>query len=401
MSNTVIALPGARQVAPTGMATSQATVVEQSRAVAEVQAAVVVAQSNPRDVDRAIADMRDTCGRLPVANRAFYAVPNRGSGLSVHLMRELARIWGNTDHGVRELRRDDDAGVSEVQAWAWDQQTNTRSTRSFIQPHQRMKGKERQNLVDLNDIYLTNQNTGARAVRECISSVLPDWFIAEAQAVCEATLQNGEGKSVEERSREAATAFANHGVTRAQLEDYVKAKYGKWTPAMLADLQRVYVSITQDGIAATEFFTAAPVRVEPEKHGAPQTPQGAAPSGTTQGVAAPGATEVEGQDAQTSDAPRPADTTPPEPHAAPDAATARQVAAINIALNARGVGNKGTGDQRRDAKLAWLTEATGRRIESSKYLTKAEAGTLLDHFAAEDAAKPNALPAEPEPFPND
>jgi hypothetical protein len=258
VTTTAITLPGARTV---GTATSQATVVEQSRAVAEVQAAVIVAQSHPRDIDRAMADMRDTCGRLPVASRAFYAVPNRGQGLSVHLMRELARIWGNLDYGVRELRRDDEAGESEMQAWSWDQQTNTRSTRSFIQPHQRMKGKDRQALVDLNDIYLSNQNTGARAVRECISSVLPDWYIAEAQAVCEATIKHGEGKSTEDRAREAVQAFSGHGVSRAQLETFVGAKATAWTPDMIATLQRVYVSITQDGIAASEFFTEQPVSV--------------------------------------------------------------------------------------------------------------------------------------------
>src|SRR5690606_31084523 len=123
---------------------------------------------------------------------------------------------------------------------------------------------ERQALVDLNDIYLSNQNTGARTVRECIASVLPDWFIAVAQAVRETTLNNGEGKSAEERSREAAPAISQHGVTRARLEDYVGAKFGKWTPAMLADLQRVYVSITQDGMAAAEFFTERTVEVKPE-----------------------------------------------------------------------------------------------------------------------------------------
>jgi hypothetical protein len=127
-----------------------------------------------------------------------------------------------------------------------------------------MKGRERQALVDLNDIYLSNQNTGARAVRECISSVLPDWFIAEAQTTCEATLNNGEGKSAEERSREAVQAFGSHGVTRPQLEDYVGAKFGKWTPAMLADLQRVYVSITQDGMAPAEFFPERAVELKPE-----------------------------------------------------------------------------------------------------------------------------------------
>lgn len=265
MTAQTISLPSRRTdgVVPTGHAASQATVVEQSRAVAEVQAAVVVAQSNPRDIDRALADMRDTCGRLPVANRAFYAVPNRGEGLSIHLMRELARIWGNVDYGVRELRRDDDEGVSEMQSWAWDQQTNTRSTRSFIQPHAKSTRKGRVALTDINDVYLNNQNTGARAVRECIASVIPDWVIAEAEQICRKTLEHGEGKSPEVRSREAVEAFGGHGVTRAQLEDYVGAKFGKWTPAMLADLQRVYVSITQDGIAASEFFTEKAVSVAP------------------------------------------------------------------------------------------------------------------------------------------
>jgi hypothetical protein len=237
-----VSLPSRRTdgIAPVGRAASQATVVEQSRAVAEVAAAVQVAQ-------------------------AFYAVPNRGEGLSIHIMRELARIWGNVDYGVRELRRDDAddvAGVSEMQAWAWDQQTNTRSTRSFIQPHAKSTRKGRVALTDINDVYLNNQNTGARAVRECIASVIPDWVIAEAEQICRKTLEHGEGKSVEERSREAVTAFAAHGVTRAQIEDFLGAKYGKWTPVQLGELQRVYVSITQDGIAASEFFPERAVEVE-------------------------------------------------------------------------------------------------------------------------------------------
>jgi hypothetical protein len=65
---------------------------------------------------------------MALANRAFYSVPNRGNGPSVHLARELARIWGNLDYGVKELRRDDAAGESEVLAFAWDQQTNVRSS---------------------------------------------------------------------------------------------------------------------------------------------------------------------------------------------------------------------------------------------------------------------------------
>src|SRR5438128_2491865 len=84
---------------PPATAISQVTAVEQARAVAEVQAAIVVAQQVPRDKDRALAEMRDSCSRMALANRAFYEVKNRGNGPSVHLARELARTWGNPGYG--------------------------------------------------------------------------------------------------------------------------------------------------------------------------------------------------------------------------------------------------------------------------------------------------------------
>ena len=246
---------------PVGPTASQGTVVEQSRAVAEVAAAVQVAQTFPRDQNRALGQMRDTCGRIAVAHRAFYEVPNRGAGLSVHIARELVRIWGNVDYGVRELRRDDTEGVSEMQAWAWDQETNVRSARSFIVPHQRMKGRERQNLTDLGDIYLNNQNIGARAVRECMFSVLPGWYLTEAEQILRRTLQSGEGKSLEERRADAVAAFAEIDVTLQQLETRTGRPCGAWEPKDLAALQRVYATVTQDGIPAAEFFPEKAVEI--------------------------------------------------------------------------------------------------------------------------------------------
>ena len=244
-----------------GRPASQGTVVEQSRAVAEVAAAVRVARDFPRDIDRATAETQQTCDRLSVAEQAFYEVPNRGSGPSVHLARELARIWGNLDYGVRELNRDDKSGVSEMQAWAWDQQTNVRSTRSFIQPHQRMRGGRRQDLTDLGDIYLNNQNTAARAVRECIFTVLPTWFVDDAMRQLRTTLENGGGKSIAERRAEAIAAFGQLRVTQAQLEDRLGKQAAQWAPADFADLNRAYSSITKDGIPVSEFFPEKAVEV--------------------------------------------------------------------------------------------------------------------------------------------
>jgi hypothetical protein len=187
---------------------TQATAVEQARAVAEAQASVVVAQQAPRDLTRVWAQMREACSTRAVAERAFYSVPNRGNGASVHLARELARIWGNLQYAVRELRRDDDARESEIEAFAWDLQANTRVARTFQVPHMRMKGRERQPLIDLSDIYANNQNTGARAVRECIFAVLPDAFVHEAQQICQQTLQgNGDGASAKDQIPAMVAAF--------------------------------------------------------------------------------------------------------------------------------------------------------------------------------------------------
>lgn len=234
--------------------TSQATAVEQTRAIAEVQAAIVVAQQVRRDTERAVAEMKDSCQRMAMAERAFYAVPNRGTGASVHLMRELARIWGNIQYGVHELRRDDERGVSEIQAFAWDVETNSRNSRTFQQPHARMKSGERQKLTDLGDIYLSNQNTGARAVRECIDNVLPKWFTEEAQKVCRRTLEHGEGVPLEDRRNTMIAKYRDLGIKVDQLETKIGRQRGQWTAADIAQMGVLFTSITRDGLPKDEEF---------------------------------------------------------------------------------------------------------------------------------------------------
>ena len=234
--------------------TTQTTMVEQSRAVAEVQAAVTVALQFPRDMQRAWAEMKSSCGRTALASRAFYTVPNRGSGPSVHLARELARIWGNIDYGVRELSRDDESGMSEIQAYAWDQQTNVRSSRTFQVPHARMKNKRREALSDLGDIYLNNQNVGARAVREAIFTVLPNDYVEEAQTICRKTLVDGDGVPLVERVDAAVSAFAGIGIATDRLEAKVGKPRGQWGAQHVADMGVWYRDITRDGIDASSLI---------------------------------------------------------------------------------------------------------------------------------------------------
>lgn len=249
----------------TSPAASQATVVEQARAVAEVAAAVRVAQDNPRDVTRAMDSMRQACGQRALADRAFYSLPRAGGrveGSTVHLARELARCWMNLDYGIRELRRDDDAGQSEMQAWAWDQEANVRSTRSFIVPHERMARKERQKLTDLGDIANNNNSVAARAVRETIFTILPVWFREEAESVAARTLQDGGGKTMAQQVADALAHYRDtYNVTQAQLEERLERPAKEWTATDLGNLRVLSGEIGRGEKTVSDEFPAAPKAV--------------------------------------------------------------------------------------------------------------------------------------------
>lgn len=243
----------------------QATAVEQSRAVAEVQAAVLVAQQMPRDVEQARDEMRRSCSEPELADRAFYRFPRGGqtvTGASIHLAREVARAWGNIDYGIAEMRRDDDLGQSEMRAWAWDQQTNSRASTTFIVPHGRDKDNgQRQPLTSLRDIYENNANMGGRRVREMIFAVLPVWLVKEAERLCRETIERGDGTPLARRVDAVVAAFAKLDVSVARLEAKVGRARHLWTAYDVADLTVVGQSIKAGEIAVADEFPADPERV--------------------------------------------------------------------------------------------------------------------------------------------
>jgi hypothetical protein len=250
---------------PTPAHLGQATAIEQSRAVAEVHAAIVVAQQCPRDVDNAIRQMERSCREPALAERAFYSFPKAGqtvTGESIHLARELARCWGNVQYGVAELRRDDEAGISEMQAYAWDVETNTRSAQIFIVPHVRDTKKGPSRLTDLRDVYENNANQGARRVREAIFAVLPPWFTERAKELCNQTLAAGDGESLEDRIAKAVQAFHDRQVTVAQLEAQRGRRRSDWTEQDVAQLGVLFTSIRRGEVTVDEAFDVAPVSTD-------------------------------------------------------------------------------------------------------------------------------------------
>jgi hypothetical protein len=236
----------------------QGTLVEQSRAQAEVMAAMMAAKQAPRDEQRAQDRMEQVCRMTALAERAFFRFP-RGketvSGASVHLARELARCWGNVHYEVKELSRDDLRGESEMQALAWDLETNTRDASIFIVPHKRDTRRDGPKpITDMRDIYENNANAGARRLRECIFAVLPLWYVEAAKDLCNATLKDGGGVPLPQRIAKALDMFEAIHVTRAQLERKIGRGTADWNEHDVASLQPIYSSIQRGEISRDVEF---------------------------------------------------------------------------------------------------------------------------------------------------
>lgn len=334
----------------------QGTSVEQSRAIAQVQAMVIVAQQCPRSVPAAIRAMEEACRQIELAEQAFFRFPRAGEaveGPSVHLARELARCWGNIEYGVTELRRDDDAAQSEMLAFAWDLQTNTRSSAIFIAPHKRDTRQGVKTLTDMRDIYENNANNGARRVREAIFTVLPVWYRARAEKLCRETIENGGGVPLAQRIADAVKAFERYRVPPARLAaKFGYARADELRAPDVAQLGVIYGSLQQGTVTVEDEFPAEPDRINAEDLAPAQE---AKPAPRRRPAAKAGAGAAPPADAEASAAP----------------ASPGLVGVIQGHLERLGV-------TERDGKLRVISRLVRRQVASSRELTAAEGRKVAD-----------------------
>ncbi|MCK6164634.1 MULTISPECIES: hypothetical protein [Bacillus] len=226
-----------------------------SRQAQEVQAAMVIAKKFPRDVYAAFERIKKACERKLLAESAVYEYPKGGSkisGPSIRLAEALAQNWGNIDYGIIELEQK--AGESSVMAYAWDLETNTRQTKIFTVKHERKAKGTVTKLNDSRDIYELVANLGARRVRACILGVIPGDIVDAAVDMCQKTLINGHKEPLEDRLRNALSAFKTEfGVTKEMIEEYVGSNLDAFTEQDYLKIGRIYTSL-RDGMAKKEDY---------------------------------------------------------------------------------------------------------------------------------------------------
>ena len=228
--------------------------VESQRAIAEVQAAMIIARKFPRNPIEVMDRILNACTRVGLAESAMYSY-NRGgtevTGPSIRLAEVLAQEWGNIQFGIREL--DQANGESTVEAYAWDVQNNVRQVKIFKVKHMRNTKKGSYKLEDSRDIYELVANNGARRLRACILGIIPGDVVESAEKQCELTLTTKMQITPEVISRMIAK-FGEYGITKDQIEKRIQRRIDSITPALMVQLGKISNSLKDGMSTPSDWF---------------------------------------------------------------------------------------------------------------------------------------------------
>jgi hypothetical protein len=240
--------------------------IEQQRAIAEVQARMIIARANPRDPIRAMEKILNDCTRPTLANHAIYQFARGGTdirGPSIRLAEAIAQRWGNLASGIKEIARHGD--YSECLAYAWDLESGFYDERQFQIRHWRDRS-ERQGggyrLTDERDIYELIANFGQRRKRAVLLTVIPGDVTEAALEQCERTL-NAQADTSPEGIKKLIEAFAEFGVSVQQIETRIQRRINAIRPAQMVGLRSVFNSL-RDGMGeVADYFEAVPLEEKP------------------------------------------------------------------------------------------------------------------------------------------
>jgi len=240
--------------------------VESERAIADVKGKLLLARQFPRNEAQAYSNLMLACSRKIVAENAEYAYPRAGttvSGPSIRLAEEAARCWGNIEFGIKELSRNSKS--SEMEAVAWDLETNVRRFMHFTVPHTREKSGKTTELRSDRDIYEKVANEGARRVRACILAILPPELMEGALAECRKTLSGENTEPLSDRIKKFVSAFARLNVSKELIEKRLGYPSENMTDADIAEYRKIYNSIRDNLSTVGDWFDVGKATSEKAK----------------------------------------------------------------------------------------------------------------------------------------
>lgn len=230
--------------------------IESQRAIAEAQAKVIVAKKFPRNKEICFEKIIEACKVPALANSAFYSYPRGESiirGATIKLAEELAGLWENILYGIQELARRE--GETEMQAFAWDLETNVYSSVHFTVKHRLDTRKGPKYLKTDRDIRDLTANIAARKLRGRILAVLPEAVVTAAVDACYDTLANQIGADIQAERQAIIAKFRDIGITdKAVIERFNVESIDYLSAKNIAQLKSIYKTIQAGEASAHDIF---------------------------------------------------------------------------------------------------------------------------------------------------
>lgn len=234
----------------------------EQRALAEVQAAVMMAKRFPRDQVQAMDRILNAFTRPTLAEVSQYQYSKGGSdvsGPSIRAAEAIAQQWGNIEFGFSEISRGvgpDGVAFSEVLAYAWDVESMARKPLQFIVRHWRDTKNGGYPIKDEREIYELVANMAQRRVRACLLSIIPGDVTEAAMKQADVTLKTTADTSAEAMAK-MIEAFSGFGVTKDQIEARIQRRIEAIQPAQVVSLKKIYVSLRDGMSTPAEWFEVA------------------------------------------------------------------------------------------------------------------------------------------------
>jgi len=245
-----------------------------TRAMTEIQSAIIVAKKFPRDEMAAFQRLMGACERATFAEKARYKFP-RGSkqvtGASIHLAHAAAQAWGNIRSGFTIIPTEDNEEWIQLEAWAHDAETNTWKYASDRFPNkiQRKVWEDgRPTTVELKpeterDRRELVNRRASLAVRNCLLQLLPFDLIEDAEEKCEETATAHARRDLQKSRKDTVKKLLlaydkDFAVTQAMLEDKLGHPVADIDARELTDLREWFMSMKDGNTTREDHFTVAP-----------------------------------------------------------------------------------------------------------------------------------------------
>lgn len=241
-----------------------------SREQHEIQSAIAVAKRFPRNEAQASTAIVKACERPSMAEKALYSFPRKDKdgrnvaieGLSVHLAREAARIWGNIWYGFRVVDWTTDDRVT-LRGIAHDLEANAHSecevTFRALVPRKNFQTKQvewvRPSERDFRN--LINQQ-GAIAERNAVLKLIPKHVKDDVEAMIRSTLEAAAAGDLKQNKEDAvrrlAYGFDRLGVSVDMVERRLGHRLSVLTAEELAELRVIYRTLKEGEGKREEYF---------------------------------------------------------------------------------------------------------------------------------------------------